>query len=464
MTDIKQTVESNFSLPYTPYDWQYATALKCYEKGLCVNEDGVGYGKTIMSIVSALYAAVVDDVSQILVLMPPALMVQYEEFVTQIGGIDKVVIYEGTPAERKKLVLENAAVIIMSYNIFRIDYERIYKLSLKSKFYILGDELSLKSLGKTHKKLKKLIYRRQRLRPTDKPFHLLQGMNATPYSDQLHVYNWLAILDPTIYKSLKVFKDMHVEHEDPFGRPTSWKEPELIAENFERVSVSSPKGMIKLPECVPTTVLYDLSPKHMALYKKVVAGEFENLPPDKVEMAVKALFFALQKLIFVPQEWGLDERPAVMDIVDSYIDQIGKDQVVIFTRHVMVTQLLHQHLPDSTAYYGKITKEQKKENYASFQHGYKAQLVANMDSLAKGANMQFCRRELVAELPFRPDVWEQMIGRVHRQGQTETTFIHIPIAKGTIQQKIYKGLIDKDFDLRYLAKDKRRLKEFLEIV
>jgi SNF2 family DNA or RNA helicase len=88
-------------------------------------------------------------------------------------------------------------------------------------------------------------------------------------------------------------------------------------------------------------------------------------------------------------------------------------------------------------------------------------LVANMDSLGHGINLQYINRVLFAELPFRKDRFTQAVGRVHRQGQKSRCFVDVPLAKGTIQGSIYHRLIENSEDLKHIYHEKESLRRFL---
>ena len=233
--------------------------------------------------------------------------------------------------------------------------------------------------------------------------------------------------------------------------------------NFDSFSVLPKEVGYQLPESVFVKLPYTLEPAHKKLYGKVADGLLTDLPDDVSELAVDALFATLQRVVLCPSEFGLTSvKPPIFDILDQYLDQIDEDdKMIVYTRHVMVSKMLHEHYPQSVAVFGGVTNTRKKENIRAFKTGNAELMIANLDSLSKGQNLQVANHTVFAELPFRSDVMTQACGRTARQGQLKTCFFYLPYAKGTIQEQIYKRLIANDMDLKNFNRNKKTLAEFL---
>jgi len=70
-------------------------------------------------------------------------------------------------------------------------------------------------------------------------------------------------------------------------------------------------------------------------------------------------------------------------------------------------------------------------------------LVATMDSIGVGANLQWAKVVNIAALDYTPDKIRQAIGRAARMGQTGTVTIRIFVCKHTIDEHYIKVLLDK---------------------
>ncbi|RLE41375.1 hypothetical protein DRJ16_06435, partial [Candidatus Woesearchaeota archaeon] len=124
-------VEKEFGSPVTPYPFQHEVleAAKKYPKRLLRLD--VGGGKTYCSIWIALWHTCQDLAEQIICIVPAPLVTQWAE-VWQDFDVD-VIAYQGTPAQRKKLDIENAGVIVLSKNIFRQEWLRTEKVEVNGR-------------------------------------------------------------------------------------------------------------------------------------------------------------------------------------------------------------------------------------------------------------------------------------------------------------------------------------------
>lgn len=464
MQDVRIT-EEHFKFPYKPHDYQIDTVSRAAGLPCVLLLDKIGYGKSIMSLYLGLYHSVVNGVEQLLVLVPPALIDQTSEFIGSVEGIDEVLVFRGTPVQRKAMSLMNSPVVIMSYNIFRSDFDRIALWARKRKLFILADELSLKSMRRTYKCIKLLMFRKLRLANMDKPFHYLCALNATPISDREHVYGWCSIFNHPAYATKAFFLLVHGGAVDNWGNVLTWNATDIMDENFEKFSVVSKNVQLELPESVFTELPYSLEKKHARLYNDIAEAEFDLLPPDMIESAVESMFSTLQRVILTPKDFGLDIRSPILDIIDQYFDQLNEDdKLILYTRHVAVSQMLQEAYPQAVSYFGKVKATDKKTNLQQFKTGDAQIMIANLDSLGKGQNLQVANHTIYVEVPFRSDVLTQACGRTARQGQKKTCFFLFPVAKGTIQRQIYRRLLDNDAELLKFNRNKQALKDFIKAV
>ena len=466
MTSIAdlQIVEEHYKFPFKLHQYQLEAIAECINKGDTLNCASVGHGKSVMSIYLALYCSLRYDVEQILITMPPSLIDQWEDFLKEIKGLDDVLVYRGTPAERREMDLTKHAVVLVSDRIFLRDDRRFLEMGKRHKLFIIGDELSLKSSSVTFKCWKNLIYRRMRVAAGQhKPFHRFCALNATPVSSRDQVYWWCSIFKPSAYPSQKIFKNLHVSKEDNWGVALEYMNLDLMDKNFDSMSVIPKNTGLELPEQVFTKVPYTLSKPHKQLYNNILNAEFEKLNIDMIG-AVDAMFSVLQRVVLVPSEFGISIQSPIIDIIDQQLDQMDDDdKVIIYTRHVVVSQMLIQHYKDrAVAVFGKVSKADKSANVRKFKAGEAEIMIANLESLSKGQNLQVANQTIFVELPFRSDVMTQACGRTARQGQKKPTcFFCLPVAKGTIQTQICTNLLANDMDIRRFNNNKKSLQEYI---
>lgn len=457
-------VSKYFKLPFPPHDFQESALYELLSAYCSLLRFKVGLGKTYTSTVAALHMSLGEDgINQIWVICPPILLDQWYAFLNTIEGIPDICLYRGTPEERAAMDLQES-VILASYNIFRgkRDYKRFKKLAKENKLCIIADELSLKSLkSSTYRKMKEIVYRKMRLKITDKAFHYLIALNATPLSDPLHVYNWCSLFTPGVYPSLRIFRSLHVKKEDHWGNVTEWENEDIMHSNMEVFTVDTDKE-IKLPPKTETVVPYTLSPDHMALYKRIKTAQLAGLPEDMQILALNSMFSTLQRVVVLPREFGLDIDSPVLEFIHGYIDQMQEDDgVLIYTRHKMVSKFLAEKIENANAIFGGVSKKKREEIFAELHAGVYNPLVGNLDSLGKGLNLQMLNHIIYVEIPFRDDGNEQSLGRVHRQGQTKPCFLNYTIAQGTVQERIFYRLLKNGEDINKILRTKKDVKNFL---
>lgn len=131
-------VYANYGMPFPLYGYQEAWVnafADCEAAGMYFQ---VGAGKTLAATTAALYHRLRHP-GHTVVLMPPILLRQWDKWLKSIKGINSVLMYRGTPAERAKLDL-NADFVLMSMDIFKRDFDRIYDFFLDRNATLIIDE------------------------------------------------------------------------------------------------------------------------------------------------------------------------------------------------------------------------------------------------------------------------------------------------------------------------------------
>lgn len=140
-------VSKHYQLPYPLYDFQKAWLNAfgdCEGAGMYFE---VGTGKTITAIAASLYHKILDPETVVIVLMPPILLNQWQENLLQIPNIGKVQIYAGIPSVRNKIDL-NVSYLLMTIEIFKNDFEKLYNFYLDKPVTLLVDEAtSIKNIN-----------------------------------------------------------------------------------------------------------------------------------------------------------------------------------------------------------------------------------------------------------------------------------------------------------------------------
>ncbi|WP_198515134.1 DEAD/DEAH box helicase [Neisseria sp. N95_16] len=137
-SDATEEVYRKYKLPYPLYPYQ-----KAWVDAFATNEAAamyfqVGAGKTATATVAALHQ-LMHHQGHVIILMPPILLDQWEAWLKKIEGIQSVCLYRGSPTEREKLDLD-AQFVLMSMDIFKRDFKRIYTFYATRNATLIVDE------------------------------------------------------------------------------------------------------------------------------------------------------------------------------------------------------------------------------------------------------------------------------------------------------------------------------------
>ena len=136
--DASEVVYEHYELPYPMYEYQRVWVDAFAEQEAAAMYMEVGLGKTLTATVAALYHRILYP-GHTLILMPPILIRQWYDWLNKIGGVESVVMYKGTPKERERLNLD-AQFVLMSMDIFKRDFERLYNFYLDKNVTLIVDE------------------------------------------------------------------------------------------------------------------------------------------------------------------------------------------------------------------------------------------------------------------------------------------------------------------------------------
>jgi SNF2 family DNA or RNA helicase len=412
---------------------------------------GIGCGKTTMSILTAVYKMAEEDYDMTYVLCPASLVAQWESVLKKMDLT--VTAYAGSPAQRKKLDL-NVKFLVMSFEIFRIDYE---KLKDKKMFFIV-DEATI--LCQPNNLLYKLLQGGQvtktktvpgQIKPVieRKTFKKLNRgcclLTATPISSSpTDAFGLIKILNPDIYRNKTQFFRIHVAAENYFGAPTEFINLDLLKENLLlSASIRHSEDFIDLPPLVFKTIKYELSPAHMKLYKQLLSEKLIELDGKVMIDALQAnrLYHALQRIILRPDIVGYEKTPVGLDILDSLVKSVG--QHLIFANYTLTNEMIVNRY-EIGGCFGGTTAAQKKSNIQEFKDGKLKAMAVHPRSGGAGLDLPNAQHEFFIELPITSSLMAQCIGRIHRQGQEKRCVITVLYAAGTIQETLVRRIMDKD--------------------
>ena len=454
-----------FKFPFTPHDFQLDTVQKLIGKERSGAFLAVGLGKTAVAIWIGLLKSITNNVSQLLILVPPALIVQWADYIKEITFADgtplDVIVYYGTPTQRAKLSLK-ADIVITSHQMFRIDHKRFTKELIKNDdVFVIFDEMHFGLRNVNNK-----IFKRVRQFIINKEF---LGLTATPISTPMDVYAITKLINPKAYTSKAEFERIHVSDRDFFGNVTKWAHIPILHERlYENAVKLEAEGLIELPDINYVTVPYNLMNKHLKLYKELEENEMIRTDDGNIIDATEAqrMFHTLQQFVTAPAKLNVERVQANISEICHTLYEEDESPMIIYANYKRTNQSLLEYFEKQKisvgGVWGEHTRVQQNRNVAAFKGGELQVLIGHPLSLGVGLNLQdVCHRIVFVELPLTSRDFQQSVGRCYRQNQKTKVVVKILQAIDTIQVSLYHHLINKDDLIQMIVRNKKSLRTLL---
>lgn len=446
-----ELVLQHYGLPFKLEPRQEATVNKLAPLQRIGLYDEVGTGKTVMSTVSAMYKHIMAR-NVTIVLMPPVLIAQWKLWLTQkCVGVGKVVAYRGTPEERKQISFDGAEYVLMSIQIFKKDYEYLSHVFEHLPVTGIVDEATaIKNPGSdNYKKVRDFFAGRD-----------LMLLTATPLTKPGDGYAYIKLVSPSIYRNQRHFESLHVAERDFFNNVKKWSNLDFLADNLmvnaSRILMTEMHPEMETPNYIP--IEYELDPEHYRLYKRLADEQLLLLEDGgKIDATTgPKLYTAIQQIICNPDHFsGKPFRPAVYDLLDIILDQVGVSdeayggKLLIFANYRMTHKGLARYLQmyNTVSLYGDISQAQQDLNKRRFVDDKSCRVMhCNPQSGGFGVDelQHVCSNILFLEEPITPRDFHQPVGRLFRVGQKAAANVHIAIAQRTIQVRLHRNLLVND--------------------
>jgi len=456
-----------YRFPFVPHQFQADVVNQTAHLKRFAHFLDIGCGKTMTSTMSALYAGLSGRSDQIMVIVPPILLRQWKEWLELIGL--SVTVYAGTPAKRKGLDL-TADAVVLTYGILKNDFKILTEIFESKKVFIIIDECAaIRNPGsQTFKAVRDI---------TQLPLTRCCMLSGTPIAKPWHAYGIIKIKSPEVYRDWRQFQVIHVTSVDQFDEPRGYVNLDLLASNLMLHAVRvRAEDVLELPDIVYQPVLYDLEPKHLRLYNRIVEEQLVALDDDKVidGTTQQRLYHTLQRLILMPALYGGDKiKPTGFSLIDTVAQEAGifsgdTGKLTVFVNYQESNENVDAYAKgvkglNPIQAFGKLGARKNLNNIDVFLHNPDVNvLIAHPGSIGIGINLQsVCATALFLELPLTSDTFQQALGRFYRQGQKRKCLIKFGIAAGTIQVELSKRIMDKEATLQRILPTKQTLRRAL---
>lgn len=462
--------EFSWPFPFRGYQCETIDELVEYQKGGYYLP--IGSGKTVVSFAAALIQAQFGRCDQIVIICPPILLKQWYDFVEEISELNDNIfnslLYQGSPAKRKAFNIDKPDVIIMTIQILKNDFRRwLNHLDEISATIILDEAQCIRNIAtKNYKAIRDITVTNN-----------LMMLTGTPVNNPMHGYAYIKQLAPEIYRSMRMFRNIHVAQEDFYGQATEFQNLDLLKENLSiQAKIYDGADIIPdLPDVVFSTVQYELSAAHRKLYKQLVREELLVLESEVIDATTAMLMYhKLQQIVLNPGKFSDQKipRPAGLDVLDETLEELqldgplAKDKLIIFSNYRPSNELIFNYLESKfpgqvrICYGGPLGGTGKNIKYIDdFLHNPEVKyMVASPKSIGVGLNLQeACRYILFMETPLTSNDFNQAYQRVVRSGQTMKCTVKFAVAIQTIQELIVANVKEKESLVQQLTPTQQNL-------
>ena len=210
---------------FLPFQVQGFNFLKDLKGG--VVEWSTGTGKTVIASALLKYHYDKDDFDLALFVVKSHNTINTQRSLQRLVGIDSTVI-KGTRPKREKLyagAVSDKTVLILNYEKFRVDTQELQDLIEGKRVFIIWDEMPTKLKSRSSQIYKGAVKCLYTSPPPQVDAAKTRGelrqymLSATPIENNPEdFFNCVRILDPTVYGTIKEFRDEYVTRFDRFDR------------------------------------------------------------------------------------------------------------------------------------------------------------------------------------------------------------------------------------------------------
>lgn len=519
---MRMTIEPEGSHDILPEDGLFphqkgdVLFLSTIDKGILMNDPGTG--KTQSSISSLKYMHQQGkDVFPVLVMCPNSTKFSWEKEINRVWPEMRVVVINGTAAQRKKQFKEEADFYVINWESIRTHSKlKPYgSLSLKRCVECGGLDPKVKA-GTCEAHFKELneigfksaiadeihrikdpstkIARAAKAASEDAEYKI--GLTGTPIAnspeDLFSPMNWLL---PDAYPSKTKFIDRFcITADTPFGggKVVVGIRPEMQEEFLQGIDpftrrMSKEAVLPFLPPIIRSRRDVEMGTKQKKAYDQMKEQMLAVIEDDVIVTTspLTALLRMLQlssayaELTYEDRynpETGQVENKQIVKLSDPSckldafmedIEEFGDQSVIVFAASKQLINMLSNRLDKAGIPHGLITGDQdaveRQRHMENFQNGRTKFILCTIAAggtgitLTKASTMVFLQRSwsMVENI--------QAEARGHRIGseQHDSVFVVDYVTKGSAEENVFKAVEGKKAHLEFILRDKELMKDFI---
>jgi SNF2 family DNA or RNA helicase len=414
--------------------------------------DDMGLGKTVQAIVAITQHHRQHPNSHSLIVCPTSLLYNWKEEIHKFNPRLTVLIIDGVPSNRKKLLtrIPEVDIAITSYTLLQKDIE-IYNKHLFA-YAILDEAQHIKNRGTRNAKSVKMIQATHRL--------ILTG---TPIENSLEeLWSLMDFLMPGFLSSFDRFIEKYIRADKAHVQNIEYLRRKVSPFILRRMKTDVLKDLPPVSEIVYHCQLSDVQQELYQSYAESALGELTKLVErdgfDKVQIHVLATLTRLKQICCHPAIFAKEKAEPgdsakydmLMELLQTLIE--GGHKTVIFSQYTRMLQIMREDLEqrDFPHCYLDGSSKNRLEIIKQFNEDPKIPVfLVSLKAGGTGLNLTGADTVIHYDMWWNPAVENQATDRVHRLGQRNSVSAYKLITLGSIEEKIVemqkrkKGLVKK---------------------
>ncbi len=453
------------SLPFLreviPYEHQLAAVKTVLNRmrGRALLADEVGLGKTVEAGIVLSELVRRRLVRRVLVLVPPGLVLQWQEELRRKFCLDFVTHDDEAFRQEGPGAWKRFERVVASFHTAKRPEHAGVIAEIGYDLVIVDEAHHLRNARTV---LWQFV---NRLRRT-----YLLLLTATPVQNDLEeLFNLVTLLQPGQLRTLRAFRRDHVAR----GDRREPRDPEALRRLLAEVMVRNRRATteVALTRRIARTVLVAPGAAERELYAGLSdllrehgrrGGEVTRMLAQTLQMELgssPAAAAATLGRLLAQRRWsetlqaGLERFAALARGIDGgaksqallELARAWKDKLLVFTRYRATQEHLARLLGETgepfVLYHGGLSRQGKEAAVRAFEGP--CRILISTEAGGEGRNLQFAHGLVNYDLPWNPMRIEQRIGRLSRVGQTREVHVFNLVAAGTIEETLLEVLDEK---------------------
>src|SRR3989344_1697175 len=404
--------------------------------------DDMGLGKTVQTLVLLLRERTLGTPS--LVICPKTLLYNWQAEAGKFTLTLKVVVVDGTPAERAELIKNARAydVLITGYATYKIDAPTYKKHKISFNYCVLDEAQFIKNHATKNAQIIKEVDARWRL-----------ALTGTPLENNVsEIWSIFDFLMPGFLGTYTEFSERFhtpiMKHGDGEALALLRKKIEcfMLRRTKEEVLAELPPKVIQHSRChlgAAQNLLYQevLERVKQDVWKTVAEKGFAKSSIHILAGLTKLRQVCNHPNLLLKEKDHTAHASAKPDMFPELVDEVRENnrKMLVFSQFTGMLDILAEELKTKAVPYAYLSGQTRNRQNVIDEFNRNSDISVLLISLKAGGtglNLTAADTVIIFDPWWNPSVENQAIDRAHRIGQTRAVNVYKLITEGTIEEKI----------------------------